>query len=97
MRGATDNVIHPAKLPANTSPSTWTRCAANWAVIELERLIGNLEAFVRHRAQTSSHTSSRHESAAAPRLFRVPPRMRLSPLHPALLHLHVSHNRPHQR
>ena len=44
MRGATDDVIHPAKLPANTSPSTWTRCAANWAVIELERLIGNLEA-----------------------------------------------------
>ena len=42
MRGATNNAIHPAKLPANTSPSTWTRCAANWAVIELEQLIGNL-------------------------------------------------------
>jgi len=44
MRGATNNGIHPAKLPAaNTSPSTLTRCAANLAVIELERLIGNLE------------------------------------------------------
>ena len=95
MRGATDNVIHPAKLPANTSPT-----AHGHAVLPTglsSSLNGNLEAFVRHRAQTSSHTSSRHESAAAPRLFRVPPRMRLSPLHPALLHLHVSHNHPHQR